>query len=69
MKERKGRENGGVRKKKRKKRELVIERGERGVVHEADIQAELLIGEEVGQGTIKDQEARKEGEAGTSLKK
>lgn len=64
MKERKGKENGGVRKKRRKKRELVIERDERGVVHEADIRAELLIGEEAGQGTIKDQEARKEGEAG-----
>lgn len=67
MKGKKKKESDGVRKKKRKKRGLVTEKDEKEVDHEADIQAELLTGEVVGQGTINGQEARREDEAGKPL--
>lgn len=55
-----------MKKKKKKKRGLVTERGVKGVVPVADIQAEHLTEDAADHGTTKDQEAEKEGEAGTS---
>lgn len=53
-----------MKKKKRKKRGLVIERDVKGVVHGVDIQAEHLTEDAAVHETTKDQEAEKEGEAG-----
>lgn len=56
-----------MKKKKRKKRGLVIERDVKGVVHGVDIQAERLTEDAAVHETTKDQEAEKGGEAGTCV--
>lgn len=56
-----------MKRKRRKKRELVTERDVKGAAHGAGIQAGHLTGGAAAHGTTKGQEAEKEGEAGTSV--
>lgn len=57
-----------MKRKKKKKRGPVIERGVKGVVPGVDIQAEHLTEGAAVHETIKDQEAEKEGGAGMGTK-